>query len=106
MTELQNDVLELWKKGYNDKEIAEKLFWTVSYIGIIRRGLGLPRHKRKRVKDLYSDQIKELYDDGLNDREISKELGISPQEVGAWRHEHGNPKLNIRGRPRTRNITF
>ena len=79
--------LNLYKQGFSDGEIAEKVGVKVSTIRSwrLKRELS-PNHKRGGSLKL-SEQLKRLslYFKGLTDRELSEKLGISTFTVKHWR---------------------
>ena len=69
-------LIELHKLGFNDKEIADKLGAYRKTVGDHRRILGLKAHDR-RYRRLFTDQqLIELHEQGFNDREIGEKLGV------------------------------
>jgi uncharacterized protein YjcR len=81
---------KLYENGYNDRQIAEKMGFTIDSISNHRRKLGLPSHRK------YCDYSKcmELYQRGYNDVQIACELGLAKNTVGIWRKRNGLPTQN------------
>lgn len=81
---------KLYEKGYNDRQIAEKMGFTIDSVSNYRRRAGLPSHRR------YCDHNKcmELYQRGYNDVQIASELGLAKNTVGIWRKRNGLPTQN------------
>jgi uncharacterized protein YjcR len=80
----------LYEKGYNDRQIAEKMGFTKDSISNYRRRVGLPSHRK------YCDYSKcmDLYQRGYNDVQIASELGLAKNTVGIWRKRNGLPSHN------------
>jgi len=88
-------LIELHKKGMNDREIGDKLGSGRMTVGKHRRRLGLKAHAPRR---LFTDQqLKELHELGFNDREIGEKLGAHLSTVGLHRNRLG---LKAHGRAR------
>jgi len=77
-------ILELYYRGLNDKEMAEELGVSRYIISISRRSLKLPTQRTKRIAELNA-RITELHSRGLNDHEISRELGINSSTTNQHR---------------------
>jgi DNA-binding NarL/FixJ family response regulator len=76
-------LIELYEKGLNDREISERLGTARSTVNGRRLKLGL---KARGHKAPFTDkQLIELYEKGLNDREISERLGTARSTVQAHR---------------------
>ncbi len=82
-------LIELHKLGFNDKEIADKLGAYRKTVGDHRRILGLKAHDR-RYRRLFTDQqLIELHEQGFNDREIGEKLGADRRTVNIHRRRLG-----------------
>ncbi len=81
---------KLYEKGYNDRQIAEKMGFTVDSISNYRRRTGLPSHR----KYCDYDKCMELYQRGYNDVQIASELRLAKNTVGIWRKRNGLPTQN------------
>ncbi len=80
-------LIELYEKGFNDPEIGEKLGTSKVTVWYHRRRLGLKSHGNRR---LFTDQqLIELYDQGLYDREIGEKLGVTHVTVSKHRKRLG-----------------
>lgn len=83
----EEQFLELYQKGYNDRQIGEELGIPAPVISNWRRRKGLPTLQKRGIQD----NRMELYQQGLNDREIAERIGISPVNVYKWRKRNGLP---------------
>lgn len=73
-------LIELHKKGMNDREISEKIGAHQNTVSVHRRRLELKVHGHRRR--LFTDeQLIELHARGFNDREVGEKLGISSNSV-------------------------
>ncbi len=73
-------LIELHKQGFNDREISEKLGAHQNTVNVHRRRLELKVHGHRRR--LFTDQqLIELHEQGFNDREVSEKLGVSGNAV-------------------------
>ncbi|GAH11138.1 unnamed protein product, partial [marine sediment metagenome] len=79
-------LIDLYEQGLNDKEIGERLGAANTTVNIHRRRLGLEAHSRRRFTD---EQLIELYDKKLNDREIAEKLGVARPNVSSYRRRLG-----------------
>jgi hypothetical protein len=80
----------LYDIGYNDRQIAEIMEFTMDSVSNYRRRMGLPSHRK------YCDYGKfmELYQKGYNDVQIASELGFAKETVGMWRKRNKLPTQN------------
>jgi len=83
---------KLYRKGYNDREIADKT--GVSHVAIFlwRKRRNLPANNNVGWKKLSKEEENkrlELYKQGLSDGEIAKKLGISQSTIADWRKARG-----------------
>lgn len=46
MNQIQQRVKELYNQGLNDFDMADRLCYTLEYIRLVRRSLGLDAHRR------------------------------------------------------------
>ena len=81
---------KLYEKGYNDRQIAEEMGFTIDSISNYRRRIGLPSYR----KYCDNNRCMELYQKGYNDVQIANELGIAKNTVGIWRKRNGLPTQN------------
>jgi DNA-binding CsgD family transcriptional regulator len=80
-------ILELYRKGFTDREIAERLGMSPSAVNYRRGKLGLPSHV---PQDGTTDElIRALNADGMTDRDIAARLGISQSSVNYRRARQG-----------------
>lgn len=70
---MRQQVQKLHKKGLTDRQIAEKLRRSYSYVYNTRRSLGLQRVDGTTVKT----QIQQLIDQGMTNQQIAYKLGCS-----------------------------
>lgn len=84
----QDRFIELYEKGYNDREIADELGLTQNIISAFRRKIGLPSRF-----GIWFDikKCKELYDAGKTDRQIARELGLNDKHIITWRERYRLP---------------
>ena len=79
--------MELWKKGYTDKEIGKELNISKTSITNWRRSRNLEcNHKRTNKKE-FPERMK-LYNKGLNDKDIERKLGIRSSIIAKWRRDN------------------
>lgn len=75
---------ELYDKGLNDREIAERIGVHQTTITAWRHRNNLPPNQKRGSPQKHDyDKIKELYDKGMNDKEIAKKLDIP--RISVWR---------------------
>lgn len=91
-------MLEMWKEGKTDKEIAEAVGISRNSVCAWRHAAGLPLHKAPRcAEDLWDDAlVRKLYAEGRTDREIADAVGTSDSAVFRWRQKYGLPTLQPR----------
>lgn len=91
------EVTRLHALGMRDDAIAEQMGLSVTYVGNLRRDLGLPTHplpravrapREPRRVDRRPD-IAAAHAEGLTDRQIGERVGLSPSEVGRLRRDLG-----------------
>ena len=87
-------LLEAWKDGCHDAEIARRAGVTQTAVKKWRESEGLKRHVFDRSHIDYSpvwDQKKarQLYDKGLSDARIAVKVGVSSATIGKWRRSIG-----------------
>lgn len=87
---LEEIVKREWERGLTDKEIADDLNYSSTYISNIRRDLGLERNHTK-IHEKRAKEISELYEKGMSDSKISYELDINKYHVQEWRRKNGKP---------------
>jgi len=76
---MDQQLIELYGQGLNDREIGEKLGAAQRTVNTHRMRLGLKAHGSRRP---FSDeQLIELYEQGLNDSEIGEKLGVTQRTV-------------------------
>jgi len=81
-------LIELHARGFNDREISEKLGAHQNTVSVHRRRLELKVHGHRRR--LFTDQqLIELHEQGLNDREIGEKFGVSRNAVCSRRRSLG-----------------
>jgi transposase len=105
---------QLYKNGFNDREIAEKCNVSKSAIHFWREKHDLPpvfgrKGKRGRGRRLTKEEngkrIK-LYEQGFSDREIAEKCGVSFKTISLWRREHNLPSATERkGKKSGRRLT-
>lgn len=83
----EDRMLELYKKGYNDRQIGEEIGVPAPVVRNWRKNKGLPSLQKRGVHD----NRMELYLQGYNDREIAERIGISAACVCKWRKRNGLP---------------
>lgn len=104
MTEAQHKrALKLYRKGYNYKEISEKLGLSYGVVSgwAIRNGL-VAQFKRRRTPEEEHQFRLSLYNQGLNDVEIGKRVGFTAPSIRNWRMDYG---LAPNHRPGAKGIT-
>lgn len=91
-------MLEMWKEGKTDKEIAAAVGITRNSVCAWRLAAGLPVHKEPRyAEDLWDDAlVRKLYEEGRMDVEIANAAGVSRHAVFRWRQKYNLPKLQGR----------
>lgn len=91
-------MLELWKEGKTDKEIAEAVGIPRNNVCAWRLAAGLPVHKELRcAEDLWDDAlVRKLYEEGRTDVEIANAAGVSRNAVFRWRQKYSLPTLQAR----------
>ena len=91
-------MLELWKEGKTDKEIAEAVGIPRNNVCSWRLAAGLPVHKEPRcAEDLWDDAlVRKLYEEGRTDVEIANAAGVSKHAVFRWRQKYNLPTLQPR----------
>ena len=91
--------MELYKQGYSDVVIAERMGLVRQTILRWRKNEGLPTKRgvlRSRL-ERSQQEVMELYERGFSDREIGDKVGVMSQMIGHWRRVKGLPS-NGRGR--------
>ena len=82
-------VLEMYRHGATDREIAEATGWGKSTVSRWRRQNGLPGNRTATpIKDREADVIR-LYEQGLSDRDIARSIGCGQVAVCRWRQRTG-----------------
>nr|DAJ94277.1 MAG TPA: transposase [Caudoviricetes sp.] len=89
--------LELYKQGFNDREIAEKLMYSKTEIFRWRTTRGLPPNGSTiNFLSVEKDrQRMELFNQGLTDKEIADKVGLKECAIKRWRRNKGLKK-NVR----------
>ncbi|HOP08741.1 MAG TPA: hypothetical protein PK718_01830 [Candidatus Methanofastidiosa archaeon] len=80
-------LLELYKNGMTDKEIADELGVSQSAVNYRREKLGLPSNYKKDM--IPNDLVKDLNERGYTDKEIAERLGVSQSSVNYKRQRLG-----------------
>lgn len=101
------DVARLHAEGLNDRQIANTINANASYVGNVRRALGLapiPRPTRHapsepKIRHDRRADVARLHAQGLRDDAIATELGLTDAYVGNIRRHLGLPAHRIQ-RPR------
>lgn len=88
----EQKALELYKAGFNDVQIAQKLDISAFMVGNFRKKKGLPRVRPKFTRFNFDQQTAmEMYKAGKSDREIGDKVGIGRETISRWRKENGLP---------------
>ena len=82
-------IIRLYETGLSDRQIAQKLDYSVSSVSKWRRKFGLPPHGVRPVVDFQSAM--ELYKAGWSDNRIARVLGTSKATISGWRHRNYLP---------------
>lgn len=82
-------VIALYNKGLNDKEIADILGCSKSPVFKVRHERGLP--PRYVPFRLDATRVAMLYKQGLTDREIAERTGANRRTIAGWRHRNCLP---------------
>ncbi|GAG84505.1 unnamed protein product, partial [marine sediment metagenome] len=83
-------LINLHKRGLNDREIAKRLGVAQMTVNIYRNRLGLKTQKRKSRRRLFNDQqLIALYNKGMTDKKIAGELGAGQTTVRKYRRRLG-----------------
>ena len=82
--------MELYRKGLNDREIADQVHVTPEAITFWRKNHGLPVHTlhRKITPDTEAEMLR-MYQSGMSDVQIARALGLSKFTVLFWRRRRG-----------------
>ncbi len=84
--------LDLYRQGYSDREIAERLGWSTECIAGWRRRNNLKPNPREKVSD--HDKRMELYNKGLTDADVGKKCWATQQAIFMWRKRNNLPAHN------------
>ncbi len=88
LTKKENEErLELYYRGYTDRQIAEKLNFSTAAIYHWRRSRKLEANDQSRKTEYkgHEKEIKKLYDEGLTDYQIATTIGIKINSVKRYR---------------------
>lgn len=80
---------ELYEKGLNDDEIAERLGVCKGAIVYWRKMRGLSANIEKPENYSDNDERDKLYKQGLSDRAIAEKLGVNRRTITSWRVRKG-----------------
>ena len=80
---------ELYERGFNDREIADKLGCACVTVRHWRQRQGLPHNYQHSA--VPPEDIMKLYREGKTDKEICLGLGISSGSLSKWRKKRGLP---------------
>ncbi len=83
----EDNLVELYRKGMTDREIAEVLHVSPSAVNYRREKLGLPSNVPATTA--VDDTIMTMNADGLTDKEIAVELGLTQSTVNYRRMRMG-----------------
>ncbi|MCD6468538.1 MAG: hypothetical protein J7L32_04415, partial [Thermoplasmata archaeon] len=83
--------LELYRKGYSDREIADEVGVTPVVILSWRKKNNLKPNiqQGQPLSDAEEKRRLELYKKGLNDKQIASVIGISEEGIWQWRKKRG-----------------
>lgn len=89
-------LIELWKQGLTDLEIAQRLKASIITVGNRRRALKLEVHKKKRQDkfDVSKERLEELCKTLGTDSAVANALGTSYQIVQRLRKKYNIPIAN------------
>lgn len=75
---------EMWTRGLNDTEMAERLGASVWTVGAVRRQMGLPsRHAHQTAHAIDKEEFLKYYNLGFTDGQIAELMGKTTQSI--WR---------------------
>lgn len=90
----------LHQQGMSDREIAERLNYSVTSVGKWRRKTGLPLNPVRDKSRVSHEAALKLYHMGFTDRQIANVLGVSKSAVVGWRHRKFLPSVSqMKGAP-------
>lgn len=89
----EDDLMEAYRAGLTDPEIAEKLGLGIHRVCKWRQARKLPSNYQGNIK-ANETLMRQAYDRGLNDQQISRETGISAVTVQKWRAKNHLPAIN------------
>ena len=94
--ETKAEIEDWYFKGFNDKEIAEKLDISVAVVFLYRCRNDLPTHNpvNNKLPESEHEKRMKLYKKGLTDAEIAEHTDITPGGIAAWRQRNCLPSTN------------
>ena len=87
---VRDRMLQLYKEGATDAQIAEATGKSVRTVEHWRHGLGFHANRTRRADD-HAEQLQALYDAGAKDPELAAATGLSVDSVKNWRRDKGLP---------------
>lgn len=98
---IDEKVIELWRQGLYDIEIAKVLDTTASRVSRIRSKYNLAGNYYPRYKKLDPEKVLELWESGKKDVEIAQALGCQRETVRKTRVKLGLPPQCRRNKSET-----
>ena len=94
---IDEKVIELWRQGLYDREIAEALGVSLSHVAHIRRKYDLPP-KRYKSKTIDKEKFKKLWESGKSDGQIAIAFECSVETVRTIRNKLKLPAQSKRSK--------
>ncbi len=93
---IKNEIFDYYYLGFNDREIAEKLNISNSFVCYFRKKNNLSSHKSSTsgLDDSKHQRRIKFYKQGLNDKEIAEKVGLSRGGITDWRKRNNIPPNN------------
>lgn len=95
---IDEKVVELWRRGLYDVEIAKALDTTVSRVSRIRSKYNLSVNYYPKYKKLDPEKVLELWESGKKDAEIARVFGCQRETVRKTRVKLGLPPQRRRNK--------
>ena len=96
------DMIELYREGKSDREIAEQTGTTISTVRAWRQYHKLPANDARKEVTYDRALMRQYYMRGMNDCQIAEILGCYSGTVGDWRKKEGlAPNKTRRRKKRT-----
>lgn len=88
------EILALWYRGLNDREIAREIGVSSESVRVVRRRMDLEPNGFE-IRESAPGARMRLYEQGCTDAEIARREGIGYSTVYQWRIENGLPSNSV-----------